>query len=128
MKNDLVKENRMSISSVSGVNQDIANILTKMREIADQSAALKTSKVNISNPQATPFSGILNAMNQGLQNTSQLQMEADNIKTAYLAGDRNVSLSQVVLQAEKSKLAYEGLVTVRNKILEAYKEIMNMPV
>ena len=50
------------------------------------------------------------------------------LKNKYISGDANVSLSQVVVASEKSKLAFEGLIVVRNKCLESYKEIMNMPV
>jgi flagellar hook-basal body complex protein FliE len=64
----------------------------------------------------------------GLMKVSQLQSETENLKSAYVSGSGNVSLSQVVVASQKSKLAFEGLIAVRNKILEAYKDIMNMPV
>ena len=54
--------------------------------------------------------------------------QTEKLKNAYVAGDSSVSMAQVILSSQKSKLAFEGLVTVRNKILEAYKDIMNMPV
>jgi flagellar hook-basal body complex protein FliE len=50
------------------------------------------------------------------------------LKQSYMTGDSNVSISQVMMSTMKSKLAFEGLLVVRNKLLDAYKEIMNMPV
>jgi flagellar hook-basal body complex protein FliE len=43
-------------------------------------------------------------------------------------GDPNVSLSEVMIASQKSSLAFSAMVEVRNKFLEAYKEVMSMPV
>ncbi len=63
-----------------------------------------------------------------LSSVNQAQIDSEKLKNSYVLGDSNVSMSQVIVASQKSKLAFEGLVSVRNKILEAYKEIMNMPV
>ncbi len=38
------------------------------------------------------------------------------MKDKYLQGDPNVSLSQVMVVNEKSKLAFEGLIIVRKQV------------
>jgi flagellar hook-basal body complex protein FliE len=43
-------------------------------------------------------------------------------------GDNSLSLAEVMLTKEKAGIAFEATVQVRNKVLEAYKQIMNMPV
>jgi flagellar hook-basal body complex protein FliE len=43
-------------------------------------------------------------------------------------GDRSVSLAEVMIASQKSSVAFEATVQVRNKLVESYKEIMNMPV
>ena len=43
-------------------------------------------------------------------------------------GDQNVSLSDVMIASNKSGLAFDATVQVRNKMVEAYKEVMSMPV
>lgn len=43
-------------------------------------------------------------------------------------GDSTVTLSDTVIAREKSGVAFEATVQVRNKLVEAYKEIMSMPV
>jgi flagellar hook-basal body complex protein FliE len=40
----------------------------------------------------------------------------------------NVPLTDVVLAMQKSSLSFEATMQVRNKVLRAYEEIMNMPV
>jgi flagellar hook-basal body complex protein FliE len=49
------------------------------------------------------------------------------MRTAYEQGE-NVPLTDVVINMQKSSLAFEATLQVRNKVLKAYEEIMNMPV
>ena len=48
-------------------------------------------------------------------------------KTAYEKGE-DIPLTDVVLSMQKSSLAFEATLQVRNKVLKAYEDIMNMPV
>jgi flagellar hook-basal body complex protein FliE len=122
----------MSITNVTGGRSDISEMLSKMREISTKTQVFSTNNVpGIKAPNAVPaksFEDALSAVKDVFSHVSTLQSQTEDIKNAYIAGDKNVSMSQVLVAAQKSKLAFEGLVTVRNKILEAYKEIMNMPV
>jgi flagellar hook-basal body complex protein FliE len=47
--------------------------------------------------------------------------------TRFESGE-DVPLTDVVLSMQKSSLAFEATLQVRNKILKAYEDIMNMPV
>jgi len=121
----------MSINNVTGVRSDITEILSKMREISTKTKAFSTNNISVTQNTAAPaksFEDALSAVKDVFSHVSTLQSQTEEIKNSYIAGDKNVSMSQVLVAAQKSKLAFEGLVTVRNKILEAYKEIMNMPV
>ncbi|MDR3476551.1 MAG: flagellar hook-basal body complex protein FliE [Gammaproteobacteria bacterium] len=115
----------MSINSVPGVRTDINDLLTKIREVSNKSKSLSESH---SVGATKSFDDIMSVAKGALTNVSQVQTESEKVKNAYISGDSSVSMSQVVVASQKSKLAFEGLVSVRNKILEAYKEIMNMPV
>ena len=58
-------------------------------------------------------------------NASQHQSKA--LKEAYDRGE-DVPLTNVVLAMQKSSLAFEATLQVRNKMLKAYEDILNMPV
>lgn len=121
----------MSINNVSGVRTDINDMLSKIREISNKSKVFSDNSgiaTNNSVASTKSFQDTFSAVKNIFSNVNNLQTETEQVKNAYISGDKNVSMSQVVVAAQKSKLAFEGLVTVRNKILEAYKEIMNMPV
>jgi len=50
------------------------------------------------------------------------------MQNAIEMGDRSVSISDAMIASQKSSVAFAATVEVRNKFVEAYKEIMNMPV
>ena len=58
---------------------------------------------------------------------SKLQSEADS-SAAQLAAGQPVELHQVMLATEKANIAFELAVQVRNKVVEAYQEVMRMQV
>ena len=117
----------MTISQVNGVRADIAEMLDKIKDVTNRSKAFKQNNV-ISEADAASFTNVFDAAKSALSNVNEMQTKSEALKDAYISGSPEVSLSQVVVSAEKSKLAFEGLIIVRNKCLEAYKEIMNMPV
>ncbi|ENX3945644.1 flagellar hook-basal body complex protein FliE [Photobacterium damselae] len=69
-----------------------------------------------------------NLLNDALKTVNNLQGQSSDLATRFDQGDRNVSLSDVMIARNKSSVAFEATVQVRNKMVEAYKELMNMPV
>ncbi|WP_108649730.1 flagellar hook-basal body complex protein FliE [Dongshaea marina] len=57
-----------------------------------------------------------------------MQQHTNDLRTRFELGDRSISLAQVMLAGQKSSIAFEATVQVRNKLIEAYKNIMSMPV
>lgn len=70
---------------------------------------------------STMFKGAINSVNETQQQSSAL-------KVAYERGDAGVSLSQVMVASQKASVSFDAMTQVRNKVVEAYKDIMNMPV
>ncbi|PSJ46269.1 flagellar hook-basal body complex protein FliE [Zobellella endophytica] len=67
-------------------------------------------------------------LTRAVDNVNGLQQSTDGLRTRFELGDESVSLEQVMIAAQKSGLAFDATVQVRNKVVEAYKTIMNMPV
>jgi len=66
-------------------------------------------------------------LNSALQDVNKLQLESERLNEAFAAG-RTDNIHQVVIAAEKAEIALQFTMQVRNKLLEAYQEIMRMPV
>ena len=63
-----------------------------------------------------------------INNVNELQQDANSQRTAFEMGSRDISLSEVMIAAQKSSIAFEATAEVRNKLVEAYKTIMNMSI
>jgi flagellar hook-basal body complex protein FliE len=50
------------------------------------------------------------------------------MRSSFERGDENIDLAQVMIAAQKSSVSFQAMVEVRNKLVEAYKDVMNMPV
>ena len=82
-----------------------------------------TQQVN--NTNSADFSELLS---QAIGTVTELQSNSAQLATRLEMGDSRVTLSDTVIAREKASVAFEATVQVRNKFVEAYKEIMSMPV
>lgn len=67
-------------------------------------------------------------LTSAINHVNGLQQQSSELSTRFDLGDRSVSLSDVMIARNKSSVAFEATLQVRNKLVEAYKELMNMPV
>ncbi|WP_445397102.1 flagellar hook-basal body complex protein FliE [Zobellella sp. An-6] len=97
-------------------------LLAEMQSLKGEAQQL--TSVNTLGPQQD-FSVLLK---QAVNNVNGLQQSTDALRNRFELGDDAVSLEQVMIAAQKSSLAFDATVQVRNKVVDAYKTIMNMPV
>ncbi len=67
-------------------------------------------------------------LGDAVNKVNSMQHEAKDMAQRFEMGDKSLSLADVMIAKEKSGIAFEATVQVRNKVMEAYKTIMNMPV
>lgn len=65
---------------------------------------------------------------QAVDSVNHLQQQSSQLKTRFELGDPDVSLSEVMVAGQKASLGFEATLRVRNKLVQAYQDIMNMPV
>lgn|SRR5574337_249816 len=70
------------------------------------------------------FAGVLQ---EAVAQTSQLQHEADALAEQVAKG-RSGDLAATMIAIEKAQISFQLMLQVRNKVVEAYQEIMRMPV
>lgn len=68
------------------------------------------------------------ALKNSLQQVSNAQKHAEELGQKFAMGDDSVSLSDTMIAMQKSSIAFQATVQVRNKLVSAYHEIMNMQV
>jgi flagellar hook-basal body complex protein FliE len=73
---------------------------------------------------AVPFSDYLKS---ALDKTNELLLESDKIAEDFAAG-RTDNIHQVLIASEKANVALQFTMQIRNKIMDAYNEIMRMQI
>jgi flagellar hook-basal body complex protein FliE len=63
-----------------------------------------------------------------IEQVNGAQQKAQALARAFELGDPNVRLSDVMVSLQKANLSFQAITQVRNKLVTAYQEIMNMPV
>lgn len=80
---------------------------------------------SVGNTSRADFGGMLK---NAIDNVNGLQMDARELQERLEMGDTSVTLAETMIAAQKSSIAFEAAVQVRNKVVEAYEKIMQMPV
>jgi len=79
----------------------------------------------LGNNSQADFSAMLKG---AIDNVNELAQTTGDLRERMELGDPTVTLEQTMIASQKSSIAFEATVQVRNKMVEAYKEIMSMPV
>jgi len=67
-------------------------------------------------------------LRDAIRGVSDAQNTAQSKAQAYQLGDDKTTLEDVMISLQKANLAMQGMVQVRNRLVEAYREVMNMQV
>jgi flagellar hook-basal body complex protein FliE len=71
--------------------------------------------------------GFAKLLKQGIDSVNAAQSKSTDLATKFERGVPGVELPQVMLEMQKANVSFRALTEVRNKFVEAYREIMNMP-
>jgi flagellar hook-basal body complex protein FliE len=114
---------------------DINSVLAQIRSISAQTKIGGPGAAGaagaLGNATAVGKSGaseFANLMRQGIDQVNQTQQSADALATAFQKGTPGVELPQVMLEMQKASVSFRAVTEVRNRLVNAYQEIMNMPI
>lgn len=82
-------------------------------------------KLNINQPQGAGFGDLLN---NAIDKVNEMSQHSADLKRAYERDDPSVDITQVMIASQKARIGMEAMTQVRNKVVEAYKDVMNMPI
>ncbi len=120
---------------ISRVNNLLAEMRAAMAAAQSGAAApgseiLKGGGINPSNAaqKINPATDFSNVLKSSLEGVAKMQNHAEAMQKSFVLGDDKVSLSNVMIDMQKANIAFQTTVQVRNKVIAAYNEIMNMQV
>ncbi|NDF14559.1 flagellar hook-basal body complex protein FliE [bacterium] len=83
--------------------------------------------ISIRQPSLRPEANFLETLTKSMEEVNEEQVKADQGIKDLIAG-KSKNIHETMLQIQKAELSLKTMMQVRNKILEAYKEIMRMQV
>ena len=108
------------------VRSDIDALVAQMRALAAQAAGSPTVGAEASG--GAPSASFGNLLKTSIDEVNNLQQQATGLAAGFEAGDPRVSLAQVMVSSQKARVAFQAITEVRNRLVKAYQDVMNMPV
>jgi flagellar hook-basal body complex protein FliE len=68
------------------------------------------------------------ALKAAIDQVNAAQQQAQQMTQDFAGGQSNVNLQDVMINLQKANLSFQQMVQVRNKLVSAYQDVMNMPV
>jgi len=101
-------------------NMEISSVLAQMRVMSAQAtnAVAKTP--------ATDSSDFSNMLSQSIEAVNKTQKEAGALSTAFTKGETDASLAEVMVSLQKANMSFQTVLQTRNKLVDAYKDVMRM--
>ncbi|WP_296253546.1 flagellar hook-basal body complex protein FliE [Pseudomonas sp. UBA4194] len=63
-----------------------------------------------------------------INKVADVQSASSQLATAFEIGKSGVDLTDVMIASQKASVSFQALTQVRNKLVQAYQDIMQMPV
>lgn len=106
-------------------NLQINQMLAQMRAMAAQAGIEPPAAAGVQ--PAQQGGGFADMLKNAVNSVNQQQTEATAKADALMRGE-DVSLTDVMISLQKSRVSFEAVKQVRNRLLEAYQEISRMQV
>jgi flagellar hook-basal body complex protein FliE len=104
-------------------SMQIQQVLAEMRSLQARASGVAETPTATAQP-----SDFANLMKNSVDQVATMQNQATALANAYEAGDKSVDLTKVMLEVQKAGLAFHAMTEVRNKLIDAYTQVMNMSV
>ncbi|GHC26178.1 flagellar hook-basal body complex protein FliE [Aidingimonas halophila] len=100
--------------------------LAQMQSMASQASMTPEKGQQVST--AVGDTGFADELQSSIERINELKQASKSQERAFQAGDPDVALNDVMIDKQKASVAFEMGVQVRNRLVTAYKDIMNMQV
>ncbi|NOX26656.1 MAG: flagellar hook-basal body complex protein FliE [Gammaproteobacteria bacterium] len=102
---------------------EVTQLLDQMRTMTAQAQGEPTEigAVQGGDSFSSMFSNAINTVND-------IQKQSGALAKGFEQGNPNIALSDVMVASQKSSVAFEATIQVRNRLVEAYQAVMRMPI
>ncbi|HZF97665.1 MAG TPA: flagellar hook-basal body complex protein FliE [Pseudoxanthomonas sp.] len=119
------------------MSDSVSSILSQIRsyqhQLASPAPALERTRgpngdsaIDFGRP-AVKQTSFSDTLQNALQGVNEAQQRSGALATAFELGDPRADLARVMVAAQQSSVAFRATVEVRNRLVQAYQDVMNMP-
>lgn len=105
---------------------DTRNIEQMLSELRSASSVAQGKPAQAA--QAAGGADFSQVLKSAIDQVSEAQQQGKQMSESFASGQSNVNLQDVMVNLQKANLSFQQMVQVRNKLVTAYQDIMNMPV
>jgi flagellar hook-basal body complex protein FliE len=105
-------------------SKGIDQMLSVLRATSAQ-AGSRATEVQGASATGVDFAEVLQ---NSIAQVNQTQQQAEGMAANFAAGDGNANLHEVMIALQKANVSFQEMVQVRNKLVTAYHDVMNMQV
>ncbi len=102
---------------------EINQVLAQMRILAAAAGSDKTAEAGVTS--GAEFGQLLA---KSIDRVSETQTSASALTQAFERGAADVDLPEVMVALQKANVSFQAITQVRNRLLSAYQDVMNMQV
>lgn len=115
--------------AISSILSQIRAHEMRMKDIAADAAPSTAIPGTLGGAQAPAAgSGFSQTLSNAIDNVSRTQQSANELQQAFELGDPKADLARVMVAMQQSQVAFRATVEVRNRLVKAYQDVMNMPI
>lgn len=103
------------------IDMEINRILGQMRALSGEIRGLPPQ------PAAAP-AGFGELLRQSIEKVNEQQAVAGELVQQFESGASDVSVAEVMISMQKASISFQAMTEVRNRLVEAYQQVMNMPI
>src|SRR3569623_728231 len=102
---------------------DINQVLSQLRTMATTAQGIDANSASAAG--AAEYSTLLKS---AIDQVNETQQQAGKLADAFEKGDGSVDLSEVMVSLQMARVTFQAMVEVRNKLVTAYQDVMNMSI
>lgn len=103
---------------------DVNRVLSQIRSLSEQ-AANRPAPAAV---KSSTESGFGQMVGNAVSKVNETQNNATQLQTAFEMGDPSADLARVMIAQASAQVSFKAMAEVRNRLVSAYQEIMNMPI
>jgi flagellar hook-basal body complex protein FliE len=103
------------------VEMEINKVLSQMRALSAEIHGARPTET-------TAPSAFGDLLRQSIEKVNEQQATATGLVQAFESGASDVSVAEVMISMQKASISFQAMTEVRNRLVEAYQQVMNMPI